>query len=55
MMRRRAPFIFDDNCLCSTALGGAGGGDRTHTSLVGSQDFKSCASASFATPAWGIT
>ena len=29
----------------------AGGGDRTHTGLVSPQDFKSCASASFATPA----
>ena len=29
----------------------AGGGNRTHTGLVAPQDFKSCASASFATPA----
>ena len=34
------------------AKAGAGGGDRTHTSFR-TQDFKSCASASFATPAWG--
>src|SRR5438477_8681745 len=30
----------------------AGGGDRTHTGLLSPQDFKSCASASFATPAY---
>src|SRR6266545_5073061 len=29
----------------------AGGGSRTHTTLLGSRDFKSRASASFATPA----
>ena len=35
----------------SSEVGGAGGGNRTHTSLVRTSDFKSDASASSATPA----
>src|SRR5688572_4588511 len=34
------------------ASDGAGGGNRTHTGLLSPQDFKSCASANFATPAY---
>ena len=39
------------NEAVSTGVFGAGGGNRTHTGLMSPQDFKSCASASFATPA----
>jgi hypothetical protein len=34
-------------------VSGAGGRDRTGMGLVGPRDFKSLASANFATPAWG--
>jgi len=50
---RRTGRIADEEnvCLGFFIRKGAGGGNRTHTGLLDPQDFKSCASANFATPA----